>query len=128
MGLEPGDMAVAVVEISKDNRLCGTGLLAGGPHLAVADLAVLFFGRNSRSADPLYTVGAFLHDTPPANSDFGVVHRLVIGQLVICISQEIEAAHFVWAVVRTETCADATIINLKVEALVIVDGSFHGAN
>src|ERR1700733_12504002 len=43
-GLQLGNSAVRVVDIPKDDRFRGAGLLAGGDNFAVAQFPVLLFG------------------------------------------------------------------------------------
>lgn len=107
-------------------------------NLAVAlrssiDLAVLH---------PLNAVGAFFHNTTPANGDLGIQDqrlKLATGLLslvlpsvkisvFVVVIEVVEAADFVGTVVRTVASTDAAVVSHRVDAFFGVHGCSHRAN
>src|SRR5262249_48344358 len=92
LALPRDDPAVGVVEVAEDDRRGGTGCLAGGQDLAVADPAILFLRVDPGPVDPLDAVGAFLHDAPRADGDVGVAQQFQALGGVVGVREEVEAA------------------------------------
>ena len=103
-------------------------MLAGRDDFAVPYAAIFFLCADARAADALNAIGALFHNAAPADGDIRVVHRPEARSVVIGVLIEIEAPHFVRAVVRAEAGANAAIIDLKVEAFVVVHGGFDGTD
>src|SRR6185312_13281796 len=93
-----------------------------------ANETIFLLRGDARAADALDAVGALFHHAAPAHGDIGIIHRLETGRLVIRVPKEIEAPHFVGAIIRAEPRADAAVVNLEVQPFVIVDGGFHRAD
>src|SRR5258706_509327 len=110
-------MTARIAEVPEDDRLRRTGLRAGGDHFPVANAPSLLFAFDPGRADPLEAIRAFLHDAAPADGDIGVAHWFQARgfTIQIPISEEIEAANLIWAVVRAIARADATVVNLQVQ-------------
>src|SRR5262249_30640823 len=120
-------VAFWAVQIAKMNGAGWTGGSAGGDDLAFGNPPVFLFRVSPGMADALKTVVAFLHDAAPAHADIGVVARLhrrlrLVGVgLVARVVEPVEAPDLVWAVGFAETRANAPVIDLDVQPLMIVD-------
>ena len=116
------------VQVPKDNCLGRTSLLAGRLDFSVPDPPVLFLRGNARRGNALDTIGAFFHHPAPAHGDFGVVHRLEIRRLIVGVTEEIKTSYFVGTVVGAKPRSDATLVNLHVQSLAVVDRRLHRAD
>src|SRR5207244_8083758 len=113
-----GHAAGWIVHIPEHDRLGGAGLRAGGGHFAVAHtlVAAALLGLDLRLVDALHAVGALLHHAAGADGDVGIAHRLEGRRVVVAVMVEVEAPHFVRAVVRAVARADAAVVRHVVEA------------
>src|SRR5579862_927973 len=102
-------LAAGFVEVAENDRLRRTCLLASGRDFAIADAAVFLFRGDAGRGDALDAIRAFLHHAAPAHGDFGIVHRLEAGRVIIGVAQEIEPPNLVRTIVRAESRADAAI-------------------
>src|SRR5262249_20094071 len=118
----------AVVEVAEDDGPRRAGCLAGGLDLTVADQPVLFFGLDAAAGNPLHAVGTLLHDPAAADGDLGVAKQTQAALGVIGVSQEVEAAHLVGAVVRAVPRTDTAVVDHVVETLAAVDRGCHRAD
>ena len=131
---QAGHGGVRIGEISELDRPRGTGALAGGDNVAFRYEPRLALGETARGADPLDAIGAFLHDAARAHADVGIVRGLdewvaeIAIFLAVGVAEEVEAAHFVGAVQLAKARADAAIVDLDVESLMVVHGGFDRAN
>src|SRR5208337_1016610 len=94
-----GNTAVRIVGVAENNSFGGAGRFASGHDFAVADRAALLFRFDAPVVDALHAVGALFHDAAAAHGDFGISQEFELGRVPILEAQEIEAAHFVGAVV-----------------------------
>src|ERR1044071_2322082 len=122
------NFAVRIIQVTKNDRLCWTGLLARRHHFTIADWPIFLLRNNSRPADSLDAVSAFLHYSTPPDRHFRVVHRLETRLLIICILIKIEPADFVRAIIRAKPSAHAAVIYLQIQPLMIVDGCCYRAH
>ena len=92
--LELGNIAVRIVNVAKDYRSGGAGLLAGADDIAVLDRCAVEFGVPPGAVDPLQTVSALFHDPARANRDVRVLSHLDgVGQ-VLSEVEEVEPQLF----------------------------------
>src|SRR5271163_1012715 len=101
---------------------------SSGNDFAVGDRAVLFFRFDARVVDALHAVSALFHNAAAANSDLRIALELERRRFPILEAQEVEAAHFVGAVVGAIPRADAAVVDHVVEAFGAVYGGTDGAN
>src|SRR5262245_36386786 len=121
LGFPLRDLARGVVEVAENDRLSGTGRLASGEDVAVADSPVLVLCVDAGLVDPLHAIRAFLHDSTTADRHVRVVQQLKTGSRIIRKLKEIETPHLVGTVIRAVARADATVVNHVVEPLAAVD-------
>src|SRR6266705_1526999 len=95
---------------------------------AVADREVLFFRFDACGIDALHAVGTLFHDPAAAHGDFGIAQELELRRLPILEAQEVEAAHFVRAVVRAVAHPDTAVVDHVVQAFGAVHRGAHRAN
>ena len=121
---------IRVCEIAEPDRLRRARGLTGGDDFAVFDEAGLPLREAPRAADALDAIGAFLHHAARAHADVRIVGGLhqrlaeIAEFLAVRVAEEVEAAHLVGTVGLAEPGADAAIVDLHVEAFVVVHGSF----
>src|SRR5262249_55665014 len=128
VGLQARHPALRIVDVAEDDRLGGTGLLAGGDDLAVADRATLLVGGDARALDALHAVAALLHDPPRADGDVGVLRHLDGLVAPVGVEEVVETPDLVGTVVRAVARADAAVVDHVVEALAAVHGGIHRAH
>ncbi len=83
---------------------------------AIVDGGVQLFRFDACVIDALHAVGALFHDTAAPHGNFGIAQKLQLRRLPILEAQEIEAPHFVGAIVRAVARSDAAVINHVVQA------------
>lgn len=115
-----GDFAVFVVEVAKYERVSGTCLRASCLNLAVNHFAILTFGVSDASPDALYAEGTLLHDSPTADCNVRV--EVVAEGLGPNRFPVVEETNDVGATIRTVSCAYTTVVDLYVQAFVVVVG------
>src|SRR6185312_13317638 len=118
---------VGVVEIAEGDGLSGADGLAGRDDLAIGDAPAQLLGFDPATLNALHAIRAFFHHTPLAHRDIGVLEGFEGFRGFIRILEEIEAPHFIWAVVRAEARADTTVVDLQVQALGVVCRGLHRA-
>src|SRR5581483_6164803 len=128
LGLELCDAIVGIFNVTEDDGLRGTGLLAGGLHLAIPDVSVFDLRADLGFADSLHTIGAFLHDAAAADRYIGIALELPAFRGPIRKQQEIEAPDLVGAIVRAIARAYATVVDHVVQTVGAVIGGLHWAN
>src|SRR5262249_48122178 len=74
LGASPRDFALGIIEIAEDNRAGGTGRLARGYNVAVAQRSIFAPRLDLPGADALDAVGALFHHAAAANRDVGIAH------------------------------------------------------
>src|SRR5712692_3346960 len=128
------DPRVVVVEIAEDDRFRRTGLLARGHDVAIADVAILESRLTLRTTDALDAERALFHHALLAHRDIGIEqHRQRLGPrlplaVALRVVVTIEVADLVRAVVGAVARADATIVDLAVEAVGRVIGGEDRTN
>src|SRR5882757_307300 len=128
IGLQPRDVAICIVNVTKGNCLGWTNLSARRNDFAIFYWTMLFLGINFDGSDALHAIGAFLHYPARPDRHLWVPAELSARRLSIRKLQEIESAHFVRAVVRTIASADAAIIDLLIQTLSAMNGGFNWTN
>src|SRR2546425_2601079 len=117
------DARVAVVEIAEDDRFGRARLLAGGHDVAIADVAILESRLILRATDALHAERALFHHALLAHRDIRVEqHRQRLGPrfplaATLRVVVPVEVADLVRAVVGAVARADATVVDLAVEAV-----------
>src|SRR5256885_13720793 len=117
------DARVAVVEIAEDDRFGRARLLAGGHDVAIADVAILESRLILRATDALHAERALFHHALLAHRDIRVEqHRQRLGPrfplaAALRVVVPVEVADLVRAVVGAVARADATVVDLAVEAV-----------
>src|SRR5579871_6933215 len=91
LALAPGDFTVWIIQVAKDNRLGGAGLLASGYDLAIPQRAVLFFCFDLGRVDPLDAVAALFHDAAAAHADVGIANSVKTLRVPVRIQIKIKA-------------------------------------
>src|SRR5207249_10348625 len=114
------DAALGIIHVAKNDRLHGAYLRASRHNFSVTDRAFFKFSSYARRVDALNAIGAFFHHPARTHSHVGIFYQLLGRTQSIVILEKIEAADFVGAVVRAVACAYATIVNLQVQAFVVV--------
>src|SRR5438094_10002825 len=114
------DAALRIVHVAKNDRLDRAHLRTRGNDLSVTDRAFFKFSSYARRVDALNAIGAFFHHAARTHSHVGIFYQLLGRTQPIVILEKIEAADFVGTVVRAVACADATIVNLQFQALLVV--------
>src|SRR5262249_62262497 len=128
---EPPHAAAGIVEIAEDDRARRAGLLAGSYHLAIGYRPAGDLGIDAGARDPLDAIGALFHHATRTHADLGVHQRgkrrakAGIERLVF---EEVEAADLVRAVLRAITRADAAVENLRIEAVIGMNGPVDRAD
>src|SRR6185369_1243919 len=110
-------------QVTEDDRLRGTGLLARRDDVPIADAPVLQLRLDLPLVDALDAVRALLHDAAPAHGDVGVrqhpqARRAELFRPVV----EVEPAHLVGTVVRAVLRPDAAVVDHVVQAFRAVHG------
>src|SRR5207244_11440254 len=105
-----GYAAVLVIGIAEDYGFSRAGLFARRHDRAIVNRRVQLFRFDARVVDALHTIGALLHNAAAAHGDFRIAQKFELRRLPILEAQEVEAANFVGAVVRTVARADAAIV------------------
>src|SRR5439155_25424956 len=122
------DPAGSVANVAELDGRGGTGLLAGGPDVAVMNLVPRKLRVDLRAIDPLHAVRALLHHAPRTNRDVGVHRELHNVGRVLGEVEEIKAAHLVGTVVRAVASPDAPVVDHDVETFGVMHGRGHGAD
>src|ERR1700682_3868189 len=123
-----GDAAIGIIGVAEDDGFRRAGGLASGDDFAVLDRAILFFRFDARVVDALHAIGALLHDAAAAHGDFRIAQELELRSLPILEAHEIEAAHFVRAIVGAIARADAAVVDHVVQAFGAVHRGADGAD
>ncbi len=78
--------------------------------------------------DALHAVSALFHHTAAAHGHIRIAHHLVLRSFPVLEQQEIEAPHFVRAIVGTVARAHAAVVNHVIQAFAAVHGRTHRAD
>src|SRR6186713_626318 len=113
------DLGVLIQQIAEHDGLAGARLRARGGEITFVDLATLVLGDVARVTDTLHAERALLHDALAANRDIRIDHE-VERMLAVLPRVPVEATLLVRTVVGTVARADATVVDLCVQALVVV--------
>ena len=137
------DQAVPVVQVPEDDRSGRTCILASRSDIPVMNLAIASrSGVDLAVLNPLNAVGAFFHNTTPANGDLGVQDqrlKLATGLLslvlpsvkisvFVVVVEVVKTPDFVGTVVRAVAGTDATVVSHRVDAFFGVNGRSNRAN
>ena len=114
------DLAVFVVEVAKYKSVSRASLRARRLNLAIDHVAALAFSVSHASSDALYAEGTFLHDSSTANRYVRV--EVVAEGLGPYRLPVVEEANDVGTTVRTVPSADASVVDLNVQAFAVVIG------
>src|ERR1051325_5873645 len=120
--------AVWIVDVAKHDRFDRARLLASRCDLTILHATILFFRLNLRRVDSLHAVSALLHYATTAHCHIRISLELDQWRIEVAELIEIEAPHFVRAVVRTVTSADAAVVNHLVQTFVAVCGRGYRAD
>src|SRR5208337_3753648 len=123
-----GHAAIRIVGVAENNRFGGASRFASGHDFAVADGAILLFRFDAPVVDALDAVSALFHHAAAAHGDFGISQEFQLGRIPILEAQEIEAAHFVGAVVGAIARADAAVVDHVVQAFRAMGRCAHRAD
>ncbi len=123
---QPRHAAVGIVEIAEHDRRGRTRLRTRRLQRAVGNRAVLGLGGGLRRLDALDAEGALLHHPDRADRDVGI--ELQLQWLVPLLIEEVEEAHVVGARVGAVAGADAAVVDLRVEAVLVPVGGVGRAH
>src|SRR2546425_691067 len=126
--LQLGDTARRIVQIAEHDRVGRARLLTRGLDFAVLDAAILFLGLDLHGVDALYAVGALLHHAAAAHRDVRISSELQARRVPVLIEEIVEAANFVWTVVRAVARADTAVVHHVVQPFVTMDRRAHGTH
>src|SRR5208282_5210964 len=115
-------------DIAENDRVSWAGLLAGGLQFAILNFAIFALGIDAVLGDALHAISTFFHDAAAAHGHIRIAHHLVLRRFPILEEKEVEAPHFVWAVIGTIARAHAAVVDHVIQAFGAVHSCAHGTH